>query len=294
MFETIGDHQSELTRTYGAYLEKYRDRNCFNPSVLRTGDETLIAFRAFGENRTKPFQAFLFSSNEREASIEDLSEAMRCHGIRNVADPKLFALDDEVWMTFNTGYSKTQNQLYLVKLRPNFETPIEVSFRERQVVEKNWAFFKSKGKLKALYSINPLVVLDAKTRDSGIIHFERSYVGERVSRHTLTIGTPMIQRGNAFGFIAHRKIGLLGKRVYFGVPASLYCEEASYRVEIGAKRLIHTRGSLLGSWPKHNPNLISCTYFSGISNQGGELVLSYGINDLTCNFSSVTEDFLWQ
>ncbi|MEZ6082488.1 MAG: hypothetical protein R3E58_00680 [Phycisphaerae bacterium] len=143
MFESIKNCSSEFTRRCGSYLKPFVSRNCFNPSILLTGDETLIAFRAFGETR-KPFRAYLFSTDGRESSVLDLSEAMEKFGITNVADPKLFSISGEAWLTLNTGYSKTMNRLYISKVRPSLEEPRECTVENRQKVEKNWAFFEDK------------------------------------------------------------------------------------------------------------------------------------------------------
>jgi hypothetical protein len=43
----------------------------------------------------------------------------------------------------------------------------------------------------------------------------------------------------------------------------------------------------LGELPKHNPHLMSCTYFSGLSVHDDVALLAYGINDVRCGFSEV-------
>lgn len=293
MFESIKNCSSDFTRRCGSYLKPFVSRNCFNPSILLTGDETLIAFRAFGETRTKPFRAYLFSTDGHASSVLDLSEAMEKFGITNVADPKLFSIGGEAWLTFNTGYSKTMNRLYILKVRPSLEEPRECTVENRQKVEKNWAFFEDQGGLRALYSIDPLVILDVNRGVNDELHFQKCFEAKRQQRRPLTIGTPMMPCDDGYLFIAHRKVQFLGKRLYFGVPARLRIADGSYRMDLGAKRLIHDRRSLFGSWRKHNPNLISCTYFSGIARNGDDVILSYGINDLTYEFASVSEGFLW-
>ncbi len=294
VFETIKNCSSDVTGRCSELLRPYSSRNCFNPSILFLEAETLIAFRAFGTERTKPFAAYLFSTAGAETALLDLSEAMKEFGIANVSDPKLFALGDEAWLTFNTGYSKTQNNLYILKVRPTVETPRECTVAGRQKVEKNWAFFEDRGSLKALYSIDPLVILDVKEGPNQEYRFEKSFEAEPLWRQSLTIGTPLVKCEDGFKFIAHRKIQFLGKRLYFGVPGMLRIMDGSYRIDLSSKRLIHDHPSLLGSWRKHNPNLISCTYFSGIAHTESEIILSYGINDLTYGFASVSEQVLWR
>jgi hypothetical protein len=294
VFETIKNCSSDVTRRCNEFLQPFGRRNCFNPSILFVGAETLIAFRAFGDERKKPFTAYLFSTDGHETALLDLSAAMIEFGISNVSDPKLFSLGDEAWLTFNTGYSKTLNRLYLMKVRPSLEAPRECTFDGRQKVEKNWAFFEDQGSLKALYSIDPLVILDVSRGPNQEFQFQKCFEANRQHSRPLTIGTPLAKCQDGFLFIAHRKVQLLGKRLYFGVPARLRMIGESYRIELSTKRLIHDRRSLLGSLRKHNPNLISCTYFSGIAHRGGEIILSYGINDLTYGFASTSEELLWR
>jgi len=52
--------------------------------------------------------------------------------------------------------------------------------------------------------------------------------------------------------------------------------------------LIHSWKSLLGAKIKHNTNLFSCTYFSGLQASKDCIRLGYGINDVGFGFSKHT------
>ena len=92
MFEALKNHSSDATRACAELLQPYRSRNCFNPSLLFINGETLIAFRAYGDSSTKPFSAYLLSTDGEKTALLDLSETMKDFGIANVSDPKLFLL----------------------------------------------------------------------------------------------------------------------------------------------------------------------------------------------------------
>ena len=50
--------------------------------------------------------------------------------------------------------------------------------------------------------------------------------------------------------------------------------------------MVHSRDSVQGSGVKHNSNLLSCTYFSGLQASDSGITLGYGINDVDFGFSS--------
>ena len=49
---------------------------------------------------------------------------------------------------------------------------------------------------------------------------------------------------------------------------------------------------MLGASKKHNPNLLSCTYYSGLVANDTTALISYGINDLDFSFAEVTKSEL--
>ena len=59
------------------------------------------------------------------------------------------------------------------------------------------------------------------------------------------------------------------------------------------RRLIHSFRASLPPRRRHNPNLISATYFAGITPYEGDLLLGYGINDLAFSMVQVQEEQLW-
>ncbi len=291
-------YQNEYTERLKAALAETGLSNIFNPSLLCLGDHLLIAFRAIDKAFHAGIQSYLvvFTENFERLSLINLTIHGQEHGISSTADPKLFlGPDHTVWVTFNTGYSKTQNEIYVMPVFPQLEAPKKCVYSERQKVEKNWAFFFEDQKLFALYSLNPTIVLKAHEPSGREIIFSL-HSQNSVGQHTnLSIGTPLIKlREGEFGLIAHRKIGVFGKRLYYGVPTKVSKIENGYQTSTSNLKMAHDFSSLFGARTKHNKNLISCTYFSGICMHEDELLLGYGINDVTYSFATLKTTDLWK
>ena len=84
--------------------------------------------------------------------------------------------------------------------------------------------------------------------------------------------------------MAHRKYVLTHKKVYLGRLCAL--DPIHMTVTLGDSWLAHSHGSLLGSEVKHNTNLFSCTYFSGLQASDTGITLGYGVNDVDFGFST--------
>jgi hypothetical protein len=99
----------------------------------------------------------------------------------------------------------------------------------------------------------------------------------------LSLGTQLFRKNGKFYFMAHKKLYLLGKKIYLGKCCSFDYE--NMEVQAGRYWWVHSLKSLLGSRVKHNTNLLSCTYFSGIQITGDMISLGYGVNDVDYGFS---------
>jgi hypothetical protein len=258
-----------------------------------------MAFRAGRWHGDKPFRAYYLSPANSDEAPFDLTEAFTQFRISIVSDPKLFKLDHEVWVTFNTGHFQKPNQIFIARLFPDLSEPCELVVPGRQAVRKNWAFFRKDGVLHAVYSICPLVVLRKATQSSATkIVFERlGGNGTEVFRPVanLTLGSQLAAldpHGNEFATIVHRRYYWGKKRAYVGLPARLRRNGESFSVSVGRSHLVHSARSLLGDRPRHNRNLLSCTYFSGLAIDGGRALLSYGINDTAPGFAYMSTEAL--
>jgi hypothetical protein len=284
-------------------LKEYKSLNCFNPGLILLNDRIIISFRAYPSAGEKSFHSCLLFHDKTDRSVKviDLSQHYSNYGIDNVADPKLTELSGEVWVTFNTGYSKTENKLYIAQVFPSLQPPYLCQYASRQRIEKNWSFFIDEGKLKALYSIFPLSILAAteKNESKKTIDFAPDFTDRQDNPpdglRYMTIGTQAVLNNGHLCLMAHEKKYLWGKRIYLGVPVRIIKTDTHYTRMVSNKRFIHSYWSLPGSLKKHNKKLWSCTYFSGLQiKSDNRVILAYGINDRKFAFKEIPFDKLWE
>ncbi|WP_414980495.1 hypothetical protein [Congregibacter sp.] len=272
-------------------VERFNQPNSFNPSIAYRSSSCFMALRHFGPDSTPPFEASLlqYDIDSNVFVTVNLSHHAAEYGVSVVADPKLFEMNDEIWVTFNSGWARSSNSLYLMRVSPTLGHPIEVEYASRQRIEKNWAFFVHAGRLRAVYSITPFKQLssDPPNNQSKKIVFNDD-PGMTLANHNkpLAIGTQAIKIENDLFLIAHEKHSVLQYRAYAGRLVRLRLFDSRPQILVSERRLIHSYSALLGSFRKHNKNLLSCTYFSGLASLGnGRAVIGYGINDLSTGFA---------
>lgn len=258
----------------------------FNPSICIDTNGMMVAFRGLPQGTEKPFHAFVARIDSSTLTITKLRNLTRELMPRigyPIADPKLFSFGGECWVTFNTGHFERPNSIYVMKVGSEGGVPLRVVLPGRGEIEKNWGFFEKDGLLHALYGLDPLVVLRERTRDEDRIDFDAiTETAEALSRTPqLTIGTqPVCLPGypDRLALIAHRRSYFRRKRVYTGRSVVVDLRES--RAIIGKYPMLHSLAALLGSKVRHNPNLLSCTYFSGMVIKENNAYVTYGINDV--------------
>jgi len=166
-------------------------------------------------------------------------------------------------------------------------------YDKRTAIEKNWAFYSERNQLFALYSLNPLTIIQASHTEAHKMEFKDNFIDDKQNFKNYSIGTPLIKLDNGYGFIAHKKITINGNRLYLGKPITLNLNKKPTLLS-KPKFLIHSFGSLLGNRFKFNKQLISCTYFSGLFSDNKKLILSYGINDVNYNIVRIDQKKIWQ
>lgn len=280
-------------------LRSLGHENIYNPSFF-INHLTHIVFRSFGSKKTTPIESFYLQIDVNKNILPpiSLSEKFQSFGISYVADPKIFSLNNEVWITFNSGYQKSGfNSLYIAKVYPELGQPIECNYENRVNVEKNWAFYSFENYLYALYSLNPLTILRSikplsKIKQSHDLLFSKYYLNTE-SKNKLSIGTQLQEYKKNSYFIAHKKISFLGKRLYLGVPCKINLKDPHPELRVSSIYLAHSISSLWGSLNKHNKNLISCSYFSGLQIKDNMAYLGYGINDINFSLRKTNFKKLW-
>lgn len=292
--------QTEKSKELHSFLAIPDFKNVFNPSVVILDRLTIIAFRAIPGILEQEIQAFVGFYSERGGNYEliNISDYVKKWGIAKAADPKLFKNEkgDVVWVTFNTGYVATGNELYIMQVFPKLGSPIRCSFPPRKKIEKNWAFYFDGDVLMAVYSLTPLKILQAplKSERNGNISFITAYEEKSKVNDSLSIGTQLLHTHGGFECIAHKKITLFGKRIYIGIPVRIVKKRGVFAIECSKIVMFHSIRSLFGAKIKHNKNLISCTYFSGIEGSANKVRLAYGINDVAYGFAEIDRTKLWK
>ena len=259
----------------------------FNPSLLCGQDDQIFTFR------TRCLTAISMPPREwlklpGSAPI-DLGQIAQARIGRRLKDPKLCWVHGSPLMTFNTGFEEPrQNKIFTWDLVSDEIN--ELRFSGRRTTEKNWAPIVLGGEVFFLYSLSPLVFLREKRRGKGVVDLEEVHPScESSVKLTLSLGTPLhhADEGRFVG-VAHEKkfpLGNYAGRLYLGRPFLMeaHCSagQVNVRVTVGNFNLVHSWGKLFekNRRSRANPNLLGCTYFSGISEQNSSLLVSYGVND---------------
>lgn len=295
MFQTITRLRLSEDRAVAQGLREAGVDNLFNPSLQRSEQGLLVAFRGLAKGTEKPFQAFLArmdGSGQLREPVLNLSRLFEPQIGAPVCDPKLFRAQGRCWLTFNTGHFESPNRIFVLAIEPELGPLYRVDLPGRSEHEKNWGFFEHDGRLHALYNVDPLVVLREVGRDEQSIRFapwpspsgdQGGGAGSLASQPKLTIGTQpaaLDPSGQRYGFITHRRFYWRGKRVYLGKPAVLQTRADGFALQTSPHLWVHSWRALAGDRLKHNPNLLSCSYFSGMMVEGETATISYGINDI--------------
>lgn len=281
--------------------------NVFNASVVCQGDTLIATFRAAISPRHKPFHAFLLLVDATgHGELTDMTDSHASLGMPKVADPKLVALDGNVYVTFNTGNVRNgSNDIYLQRVTPSLGPLQRCLYDRRRPVEKNWGFFLTPdGTLGALYAMAPFTTIrlaDGELGATEALSFvtdvsHARIIGEFPDIH---VGSQpfMTSRSRALVIVNQRfKIQRpLVRRMYVGRLAEIDLVAGAV-TRLSGVRLIDSARSMLLPPQRGRPNpvLWSATYFSGLSGSDGELLLSYGINDTSFGIARLPVDALWQ
>jgi len=267
--------------------------NVFNPSFYIDENVEIFSFRAIKSGEDK-ISSFVIIKDKEKQIIKNISEEFSEKlDTDQLIDPKVTKLDNELYLTFNSGWNPRRNSLFVMKIYPVIEPPKKIIYNKRKEQERNWTFFFEDGDIYALYWVNPLKILKLKRRGEESWEFEDYYSGneEQNIPSDLTIGTQLYKSKGGYNFVAHKKIKFLWKKIYFGKFCSF--DFGNKKIKTGKKWLVYSLKSLLGSKIKHNTNLFSCTYFSGLQIFDGSVTLGYGVNDIEPDFSKYKiEDLL--
>ncbi len=282
---------NKLTRT----LKNLNLDNIFNPSYTEFDNHYYISFRANSEFEPELIKSYFIMLDKNFKIVININLSnlyFKNYGIKKVNDPKIYILNKSIFLGFNTGTNHDGNEIYLAEINKDMPKPKKCIYKKRMLIEKNWGFYTFNNKLFTLYSLCPLVTLEAYSIDSDQIKF-RYYSKQKTNNNFfkgLTIGTNIQKINDKYFLIAHEKKFLKDKRIYFGRLICLTSTNNKLKLtKIYPNRYIHSLRSLFGTIKKRNINLISCTYFSGFYYNKNEdkIILSYGINDYDFALASI-------
>ena len=280
------DKDKGLLNYFKKLISPLNIHNVFNPSFYCDENIKIFAFRAIPYGNDELISYVAIEDNNglvvKNISIDLYKEV---DGVRLI-DPKVTKINREFYITFNSGYIPGGNDIFIMKIYPKIESPKRLVYKNRKKQERNWAFFSEQGKIYALYSINPLKILKLKNISDKEWEMEKFYCGKEDNNllNDLTIGTQLFNSDDKYYFIAHKKLHFLKKKIYLGKFCEL--DFSNKQIKTGKHWLVHSFKSLFGSRIKHNTNLLSCTYFSGIQVSDSSIKLGYGINDIEFGFSN--------
>ncbi len=157
----------------------------FNPGLLRDGNGWLFAYRVVAEPELSRRIALcrlddklrvVTSSQVPFSSLVRFPDTSQypAQATAWFADPRLYRLQDRLWIYWNSGWHEPINHQFLQEIDPWSLTPVG-SPRElvlagpRQKLEKNWSLFEAESEVYAVYSVNPHRVLRLSFTGSGPI-----------------------------------------------------------------------------------------------------------------------------
>jgi len=280
------DKYEELLKYFSGITSSLNIHYIFNPSFYCDEDVKIFAFRAVPNDKDS-LTSFLSIEDKTGRSVKNISiDLCGKLNVRQLIDPKVTKIDEEFYVTFNSAWIESGNDIFIMKIYPEMGPPKKVVYGNRQEQERNWAFFSEEGEIYALYEINPLKILKLKNVGPDSWEMEDSYSAEiediNVSKD-LAIGTQLFRAAGNYYFIAHKKLYFMGRKIYLG-KLCLF-DFNNNKIHPGKYWLAHSFKSLFGSTVKHNYNLFSCTYFSGIQVSNDLVKLGYGVNDVNYGFS---------
>ena len=233
------------------------------------------------------FSSFVSIEDHLGRRIEEVSTDIYSESnIPRFIDPKVICIKDSYYITFNSGWVPSGNDIFVMKVYPETGSPKRVIYKHRKEQERNWAFFSEDNEIYALYWINPLKLLKLRVVEEDSWNMEDYFCGDTLCDpvpQDMTMGTQMFRSKDRYYFVAHQKKYYGNKKIYLGRLLTFHW--ADRKIEAGKYWLSHSLDSIMGSDTKYNTNLYSCTYFSGLQIADQSIKLGYGVNDVDYGFS---------
>ena len=270
-------HQVRWSEGAPAFLER-PGRVTYNPSFARCANGWVQVWRE-AAHWSDDAEAMVLRPEDAHPFPLRSSPAFADYSGR-IADPKLWQRNEEIWVTFNTGWVVEGNAIFVAQVWPQITAPEEVLCTGQTPIEKNWGFFQNAaGEPRILYRVAPAPTI---LKPGPVIWEVNQRAPFVAGLSRLSLGSQPVAWAGRWYFTAHRKPHWRGKRMYFGELWSFAEVEpdtfGDFRKESGT--LVHSLRALWGHRNNRNRNLISCVYLSGLAPDGeGGFYVGYGVND---------------
>lgn len=271
----------------------------FNPSELQVNGKIYQTHRALDSLAKKIVGSRLIVADGKKRDVYDLEGIFSKKNIA-VKDPKLLLIDEIPYLTFNTGTEKNKNSIYLCAIGDDDFDVKEIEILGRRKTEKNILFFKPNSDLRAIYEPfddEEKVVIISKDKYSFSVEDTVKEVhlslAHRIIRRLFKIehsfGSQICKHGDSNFVTVNYKIYIFGKRVYLVKIFEIVSVGGRLFWKPKSGLLCHSLRSLFGSSYKFNPNLIGCTYSSGLSVGDHVFEIFYGVNDRSGHCAKVNK-----
>ena len=256
------------------HIDASNAEHAINACTAKTNNCTAFTFRNMQ-------QSIITADRGSGIEVFDVTADKR---MKHPQQAKLFTWGGDVWAAIDTKAHKG-NAIYLMNVSKQFSRPLELIFKGRNMVERNWSFFEHGGDLLAIHAVKPLRVLrlDRQTQNKAVFVEHASAEGRWIS--TLHIGSQACVHDDAAYFIAHRSIPLPSKRACSVMGSLVRVSLDDWTVSMSSELIAHSVAEAIQGRPAR-VGVRSLTYFgSSWIDANKTLRLGYGFNDKASAFS---------
>ena len=262
----------------------YASERSFNGSVMDWHGKRLMAYRchAKGEKLCSIHLANLRVENE--GILEGCRvKVPKIHENGNLEDPRLFKAQGSLWVAWTEAHYSGNNWFCIQRYgKLNSDFDVEEAFtpdfgqNNYKAKEKNWQFFDYNGKIHAIYSHRPQVVIELQGET-----VVNSYTTYGVSWHhgQASGGTPPIAfNEESLLTLFHAYVPNSDNHRIYNVGALLINRHPPFEItHCSSEPIIH--GSDKEPFPTAETWNPICIFPGGVVRDGGDWIVSTGVND---------------
>ena len=278
----------------------FRITNYFNCSFIEYKGKKYFAYRM----EAKPFCMYmkigicLLDDNYRPISesnvLLQLHSDLKAEGKQydkgyHVEDPRLFILNDELYLSYTDGYQMAQAKIDPHTLKATDSFYIDKPNEKR--TEKNWTFFEDSGKLMCIYDLPSMTVFEmngSKWKEVSKANPVSWKYGE------IRGGSTPIKTGDKFLCFFHSRLPILNGRYHgyqYHMGALEFEAKFPYKITSISSRPIISGEHISESIPRLS-NKIFVVFPCGAIRETDGYKVSFGYNDLECRYVTVSDELL--